>query len=311
MPTVNNIPQGVISTSRFGSTAHDVEVQRQELLMELLRQQVGEATAKAKEAGTKATLSDPYEAAKAASQVRSFETRRNVGAPPPAPMDFTPENFAPVAAHQVTGVRSAAPSPTGPRTVKGIRKLTDGGGYTDPDAARTARQTAMDTPSVIAAGLNADSREAVAGLKDEVAKQTRAQGLQAAQTTRDEVNRLAQEIHDDPYLASNIGVMDARTPTVRAGSVDFQSRVARLKALLSLENRSKLKGQGAISDKETQMLANSATSLTGATDEAIFRKELQRIMQATSGTAGGDTGTGRGQEFDFVPGQGLVPRVAH
>jgi hypothetical protein len=59
---------------------------------------------------------------------------------------------------------------------------------------------------------------------------------------------------------------------------------------LSLENRQKLKGQGAVSDFEGKMLAKAASSLTPALSDKDAVKELQKIRGIFS-TAAGFTAT--------------------
>lgn len=56
-----------------------------------------------------------------------------------------------------------------------------------------------------------------------------------------------------------------------------QREIERLKAMLSLENREKMKGTGQISDFESRMLADAATSLDQDMSESDFKRELVRI----------------------------------
>jgi hypothetical protein len=120
----------------------------------------------------------------------------------------------------------------------------------------------------------------------------RAKAETSAANDRQSVYSVASDLMNDPSLSAVVGGFDARTPTFREGSKDVEARVARLKSLLSLENRSKMKGQGAVSDFEGRMLEAAATSLNPAAGEAAFKKELQRIMDATKSggsSAGGAT----------------------
>ena len=71
------------------------------------------------------------------------------------------------------------------------------------------------------------------------------------------------------------------------GTRDFENDFNTLKSLLSLDNVSLLKGQGAVSDAERQLLADASTRLNLAQSEGEFQKALQEIVQALSGTGGG------------------------
>ena len=60
---------------------------------------------------------------------------------------------------------------------------------------------------------------------------------------------------------------------------------------LTLENRMKLKGQGAITDRENEMLAKSATILSKTRiSPEVAQAELNRIKEIFSEKAGGYTG---------------------
>ena len=109
----------------------------------------------------------------------------------------------------------------------------------------------------------------------------RARGEQGAQQGRQEVYDLANELLNDPALSRAAGPLDAYLPTIRPSSKDFENRLSRLKSLLTFDNRSKLKGQGAISDAETRMLEQSASAIDLAAGEDNVKRELQRIMTAT------------------------------
>lgn len=253
-------------------------------------------------ARNKALLSDPYEAAKASAAARGFDMRRNVREAL-QPAKFTEGNFSPVASHEPTVkhiTRTADPLSDAPQP-RAIRKFTDSGGFADPDAAMSAPQRAMLNPGVIAAGLSADSRVAVA--EGKAADKTAADVATKAKQNenRQEITRLARKLHDSDYLNANVGPLDSLMPTVRGGSREFQADAQRLKDLLALENRSQLKGQGAVSDFEGRMLANAGTSLNMATDEESFKRELDRIINAKGGDAMA------GNEFDWIDGH-LVPR---
>lgn len=207
--------------------------------------------------------------AKALASVRDFQTRGNVA------------------------------EETSPSTVRTIRRFGDGDQFTDPDAARSARQIALDDPRAIAATQPKPLTPAQISAADKAkaAAEDKAKGDQESVATRDEIIRLANEIKTSGRLNANVGVVDEWLPTVRGDSKDFQRKVERLRDLLSLEARSKLKGQGAVSDFEGRMLANSQSALSRGTDEGSFISELDRIIEQqqkkTSGVRRYNPATGR------------------
>lgn len=62
-------------------------------------------------------------------------------------------------------------------------------------------------------------------------------------------------------------------------TADFVANLDNLKSLLSLDNVKYLKGQGAVSDAERKLLADSATQLSRAQSEPEFRATLQKIIE--------------------------------
>jgi hypothetical protein len=103
---------------------------------------------------------------------------------------------------------------------------------------------------------------------------------------RTNIADLATSIEKDPRLPSAVGPVQGRLPSVRGPIKDFDNQVKRLKASLSVENREKMKGSGAISDFEAKQLGEAATALDQAVDEPSFRRELQRINQILGGGSG-------------------------
>jgi len=74
-----------------------------------------------------------------------------------------------------------------------------------------------------------------------------------------------------------------RLPESDAGAT--RAKLERVKALVSLENASKLKGTGAISDSERALLAAAATAISGNMSPQQVESELNRIMQQFGGSA--------------------------
>lgn len=68
---------------------------------------------------------------------------------------------------------------------------------------------------------------------------------------------------------------------------DFVNNLNNLKSLLSLDNVKYLKGQGAISDSERQLLADSATQLSRSQSEGEFQTTLQGIIDSLSAAESG------------------------
>jgi hypothetical protein len=65
-----------------------------------------------------------------------------------------------------------------------------------------------------------------------------------------------------------------------------KANIDQLLGLLSLENRQKLKGSGAISDYESKILQQSASSLNRSMPEADFVNELKRVGGVLKSAAG-------------------------
>lgn len=202
------------------------------------------------------------DAAQAAAAVRGFETRRGV---------------------EEEGGLVNSPSPRLIKLAKdeprAIRRFGTSDAMIDPDTGASALDKASRDPRVIAEKVRA------AGDLEEVNAKTGAALAGAAakddedNVTRDEIIRLATEIRDSGALNRNVGPLDSWLPTLRGSSHAFESKTQRLRDLLALEARGKLKGQGAVSDFEGKMLANSQTALSQDTDEGTFRAELDRIIE--------------------------------
>lgn len=191
-----------------------------------------------------------------------------------------------------------------------IRRFGTSDVFTDPDAAMSDAGRAAIDPRVLAANATMQGRLAIEGAKlgaKEAEKSAEQKRLDdEATATRSEIIRLAEELKSSPYLRANVGPLDQYLPTVRGGSKDFQAKADRLRNLLSLEARSKIKGQGQISDFEGKMLKSSQTALDLATDEGSFVGELDRIIEeqrrrvggGAAPLAGAPAATGGGDAYD-------------
>jgi len=139
------------------------------------------------------------------------------------------------------------------------------------------------------AAVNAALRRETAN-NTATAQEKKAATETAAQIGRAEVATLAQEILDHPALDRSVGWLDARVFSGTNAAIEFDTKVKQLISQLSLNARDKLKGSGAISDFESKTLADSASALNQRGGEAEFRKELVRIIAATSGKPGSYSG---------------------
>ncbi len=154
--------------------------------------------------------------------------------------------------------------------------------------------------SNIIKGLQADK------LRGELSEADRIKTAKAA--GRSSVAALASQIEQDPRLPKMVGPVQGRLPTVRGDLKGFDNDVARLKATLSVESREKLVGSGAISDFESKQLGAAVTSLDQATNEATFKKELQRIRDIMSGNVGVAPATANvgGKVLNYNPATGRI-----
>lgn len=121
---------------------------------------------------------------------------------------------------------------------------------------------------------------------------------------------LIGQIRGDKSLPNATGPIDARG----VGMARDLEGVTRVKALhdnlvnkMALAQAGKLKGQGPISNFERDMLSKAATALTLKLGDPDYLSELTKVEGQFQRMLGG--GSNGGQEFDYVPGKGLVPKV--
>jgi len=146
--------------------------------------------------------------------------------------------------------------------------------------------------------------------------------------------QLLQNIDEFSTMAGldNIyGTVAGATPDVMPESVDARAKAQQIVSMLSLANRQKLQGQGAISDFESKLLANAATVLSNPRISAgRVREELKKIKQqlqnppdrigVTPGTPGtpemvphfgepnnAALGAAGPATHVYIPGRGVVP----
>lgn len=135
----------------------------------------------------------------------------------------------------------------------------------------------------IAAG-NLGVREDLANLKRTAQDNEEKQRKAGIASSRAEIRSLAKSLLDNPDLNDITGTFEGRRDSFMG--TDNQKAVDNYKALeglLSLENRTKLKGSGAISDFESKLLGASAVSVSRAAGKANVEKWLKDIAAAFDG----------------------------
>jgi len=125
--------------------------------------------------------------------------------------------------------------------------------------------------------------------KIEASRKDRDQATKAKAQGRSNVKNLAQGLIDDPNLDRITGNVGATTPDMLPGSIDARARLVQLVNSLSLNEREKLKGSGAISDFEAKMLGAAASAIDPRAGAEMVRKHLKAIVAVMSdGEPGGN-----------------------
>lgn len=120
--------------------------------------------------------------------------------------------------------------------------------------------------------------------KADAAKQTRTDQATGVANTRSQIRDLAQSLITDPELAGITGPIEGRRDTfLTGGAVDAKRRLDQLLGMLSLESRSKLKGQGTVSDFEGKMLERAVSAISRAAGPEITKQHLKEILDAFQG----------------------------
>ena len=101
-------------------------------------------------------------------------------------------------------------------------------------------------------------------------------------STKNQIVDLVDEVLGSNNLKGVTGVSIANK-IPGTSSYDLQKKIDQIKNKLTVEERAKLKGQGQISDRETQMLENAVTALDSGMSETAFRTELQNIKDILNG----------------------------
>lgn len=137
--------------------------------------------------------------------------------------------------------------------------------------------------------LNMKTGELESAVSDE--EKAAAETKLSAEQTKNTIKSLAEELLNtdtNPItgqftIAKSLGLPYAR---------DLQATLDQLISLLSLENRQKLKGQGAISDREMGMLEKSVAGIQPGISDTKLKKELQTIVKNLGGSTNGKNTVG-------------------
>lgn len=157
-----------------------------------------------------------------------------------------------------------------------------GGGYINPvtgtpELSPLAR--AVQNGTIPITSLSVKQRDAVAAELANYGAQSGRQ--QALQGNLDIVDSLL----NNPNLAGISGSIQGRLPRLLLGAGPrlALSQFDQLKGTLSLENREKLKGTGAISDFEFKVLGDAASALNRDFSDADLKKQLEKIRDVFAG----------------------------
>jgi len=120
-----------------------------------------------------------------------------------------------------------------------------------------------------------DRKEKAVTLAKQKDRTSIAQAFEAQGAIENIDDLLKDDAFEDIY-----GVGERFIPTILSGSVALEAKRNQIVALLGLESRQKLKGQGTISDSESKALADSATLLGNpGIDEVTAKRELRKVKK--------------------------------
>jgi hypothetical protein len=310
------VPSGIAQNAYLGSIPRTFEQDREaDILGEMDRRF---AQTREDERARQSKVED----LKAGATMRDFETRtgvRDADIPLRKPKPFTAENFGPVPSHGPAS--EPAPEPEPP--MRTIRRFTsEGTKPIDPDAAMGARERARLDPRVLASENQLAGDLALAGAKGKgepgqspYAKERNTRILQSVDELIDRVNLWTA---GPGSTLSVVPGTDAR---------DFAAELDTLKGnigfgeLTAMREASKTGGAlGQVSNIELGMLTSALGGLDAGQSPANLKRQLAKVRgsierwnaaQALYGVSGDRRppgGAGGEQEFDFIPGRGLVPR---
>lgn len=124
-------------------------------------------------------------------------------------------------------------------------------------------------------------------LNDEAGITTPGQLSKRDQASFNNVNDALEAVNgliSDPNLSRAIGKSGFFNFIPGSKGADFQAKLDRVKSLITLPQLEKLKGLGAMSDREFKTLSDAAAALNPKMSETEFKAELQRVQKALEST---------------------------
>lgn len=140
------------------------------------------------------------------------------------------------------------------------------------------------------------SREKVAAGKEKE-KSKELDAVSKAKAERASIISTIDEVMSDPALATGFNPLRLTQAIPGTRGYDFAQKVQNIKNRLALNERGKLKGQGQVSDKESEMLNKAVSILSTGLSKDAFLKELQRLRSTIQGMDDTDGGSGSGYQI--------------
>lgn len=141
-------------------------------------------------------------------------------------------------------------------------------------------------------GLDYALKQKELGIKQQEANQKSGEVTATAQAANDTATgsiNLINNLLSNPGVNKISGIIQGGLKLGNLGGADAQlarNQYNQVKGLLSLENRSKLKGQGAVSDFEGKMLESAASSLGRNLSDEEFVRQLKQVKGAIATSHG-------------------------
>lgn len=106
--------------------------------------------------------------------------------------------------------------------------------------------------------------------------------LSGARSVANQITSQIDDVLNDPNLDSAVGSIQGRLPSFRQGSINFDKKLERLQGQAFLQAREFLKGQGQITDFESQRAEKAMVQLSTAQSEDQFREALIEFKSAVA-----------------------------
>lgn len=172
-------------------------------------------------------------------------------------------------------------------------------GITESDNLATAQEKVRNSPAyrqdIRAGEASIEASYASAASSRASAAKSLSEMSSASSTARGEVSAVLDSVSvidqilspDNADALENVFGAGHQVTGLTPGKTQLvNNQVDQIKAVLSLDNRQKLKGQGAISDFEAKILAQAATALDKNLSKKDAEKELKRIRGVFQTAAG-------------------------